>query len=125
MKELKNYLILALVSVLIGLALYSVSPVTPPVAPGTPPVVDPLKPQPIVIKTLVDYYADWCGPCKAAKPMVDKLEKEGVIVHRVNADKSPELLRENNINSLPTFFCTMGTKQLRTQDINKVVAFFK
>ena len=139
MKKLKNYLFLLFVSVLIGLALYTVQPVTPPVAPGTPPVAIPDKPQPIVIKTLVDYYADWCGPCKAAMPTVDKLEKEGVIVKRVNADESPELLKDNNVTSLPTFICTIMDgdmrnyevgktriyKRIRTQNIDEVVKFFK
>ena len=125
--------------VLLILVVYIATPSTPPVAPGTPPVAIPDKPQPIVIKTLVDYYADWCGPCKAAMPTVDKLEKEGVIVKRVNADESPELLKDNNVTSLPTFICTIMDgdmrnyevgktriyKRIRTQNIDEVVKFFK
>jgi thiol-disulfide isomerase/thioredoxin len=128
MKELKNYLILALVSVLIGLALYSVSPVTPPVTPGTPPVVAPEKPQPIVIKTLTDYYADWCGPCKAAKSKVDELEKSGVIVKRVNADRNVIETMNAKVTSLPTFVCWRQdgdiVRQIRTQNIDEVIRFF-
>ena len=115
--------------VLLILVVYIATPSTPPVAPGTPPVAIPDKPQPIVIKTLVDYYADWCGPCKAAKPKVDELEKLGVKVIRVNADKKPELLKENSVTSLPTFICTIRegtvTRFIRTQNIDEVVRFFK
>jgi thiol-disulfide isomerase/thioredoxin len=129
MKQLKNYLILALVSVLIGAALYNLSPVTPPVTPGSPPAVAPAKPQPVVVKTLVDYYADWCGPCKAAKPAVDKLEKSGVIVKRVNVDRDKIETMNANVTSLPTFVCWWQdgdiVRQIRTQNIDEVVRFFK
>jgi thioredoxin 1 len=92
-------------------------------------VVDPLKPQPIVIKTLVDYYADWCGPCKAAKPAVDKLEKEGVVVKRINADRDKIETMNANVTYLPTFVCWRQdgdiVRQIRTQNIDDVVRFFK
>ena len=139
MKDLKNYLILALVSVLIGAALYSLSPVTPPVAPGTPPVVDPLKPpcpckkpckpQPAVIKTLTVYGASWCGPCIAAKPKINILERDGVVVKRLDADRDRIETLNANVTSLPTFVCWRQdgdiVRQIRTQNIDEVVKFFK
>jgi thiol-disulfide isomerase/thioredoxin len=133
MRQLINYLFLVLVSVLIGLVIYNVQPVIPLVTPPATPCMVPTcpchKPQPVITKTLSYYYADWCEPCRAAKPVVDRLEKEGVIVKRVNANKSPELLRENSVISLPTFLC--ATKEgnierfIRTENIDEVVKFFK
>lgn len=56
--------------------------------------------------TLVDFYADWCGPCRAMASMVDELvsDFEGrVNVVKVNVDESPELAGRYGVQSIPTF----------------------
>lgn len=54
---------------------------------------------------LVDFYADWCGPCKQMKPDIDAISNEmaeKVTVVRINADDNIELCKELKIDALPT-----------------------
>lgn len=54
---------------------------------------------------LVDFYADWCGPCKQMKPDIDAITNEmadKVTVVRINADDNAELCKELQIDALPT-----------------------
>lgn len=53
---------------------------------------------------LVDFYADWCGPCKKLSPVLDELAQEtpGVRIVKVNVDRSPESARSYRVRSLPT-----------------------
>ncbi|GEM_PF-1073116 len=52
---------------------------------------------------LYDFYADWCGPCRAMAPVVSRLEARGIPVRKVNVDRQPELARRFRIQYLPTF----------------------
>lgn len=53
--------------------------------------------------TIVKYYADWCGPCKAMNPIMDKLASNPDIkVVSVDIDKEIELTQEAGIASVPT-----------------------
>ena len=54
---------------------------------------------------IVDFYADWCGPCKRLAPVLDELlnEYEGAfIVYKVNVDKNKELASALQIRNIPT-----------------------
>lgn len=54
---------------------------------------------------LVDFYADWCGPCKKMEPYLKKMEKEladKMILVRIDADQNPELCQQLNVTALPT-----------------------
>ena len=54
---------------------------------------------------IVDFYADWCGPCKRLAPVLDQLleEYEGAfIVYKVNVDKNKELASALQIRNIPT-----------------------
>ena len=56
---------------------------------------------------LVDFYADWCAPCKALHPTLEALdEKYGdkVIIAKVNVDENPELAAEFSVRSIPALF---------------------
>jgi thioredoxin 1 len=53
--------------------------------------------------TVVDYYADWCGPCKMVAPSMETLsEIEGVKVIKVNVDEFKELAGTEDVTTLPT-----------------------
>jgi len=55
------------------------------------------------VPVLVDFYADWCGPCRALAPTLDQLAKQvpGARVVKVNVDDNQELAIRYRINSIP------------------------
>ncbi len=55
-------------------------------------------------KVLVDFYAEWCGPCKMLSPVVDELSEEltDVTFYKLNVDDSDEVVRKYNVMSIPT-----------------------
>lgn len=55
---------------------------------------------------IVDFYADWCQPCKISSPILDKLAeeyKDKIYVYKVNTEKERELAAAFGIRSIPTF----------------------
>ena len=57
------------------------------------------------IPVLVDFYADWCGPCQMMAPVIGQLavEYEGrVKIGKLNVDENPEVMAEYKIMSIPT-----------------------
>ena len=56
---------------------------------------------------LLDFYADWCGPCKSLLPTVEKLSKEyegKVEIQKVNVDENSELAVKFGVRSIPALF---------------------
>ena len=54
---------------------------------------------------LIDFYADWCGPCKMMSPVIDEIAeemKENVKVGKVNVDENQDLAMEYGVMSIPT-----------------------
>ena len=54
---------------------------------------------------LLDFYADWCGPCQTLLPTINKLAeelKDDVIIKKVNVDEYQELATEFGIRNIPT-----------------------
>ena len=53
---------------------------------------------------VVDFWAEWCGPCKALSPLVDELaaEKSNVKVVKVNIDEAPEAPTKYGVRGIPT-----------------------
>jgi len=89
---------------------------------------------------LVDFYADWCGPCKISAPILEELSKEyagKINIYKVNIDQERELASLFNVQSIPTFlFCPMegnptissgiantpdATKQMFREQINQLL----
>lgn len=54
---------------------------------------------------MVDFYADWCGPCKMMGPIVDSLAEEfsDIKVCKVNVDENQELAMSAGVSSIPAF----------------------
>lgn len=48
----------------------------------------------------VDFYADWCGPCKMLSPIMDEVSKDNA-VYKVNVDEESELASEYGVMSIP------------------------
>lgn len=68
------------------------------------------------IPCIVDFYADWCGPCKRIAPVLDELSKEykgKILIYKVDTDKEKDLARAFGIRSIPTilFIPTQGEPQ--------------
>lgn len=56
-------------------------------------------------KVIIDFYADWCGPCKMMSPVIDKIAEElgdTVKVGKVNSDENLGLAEKYEIMSIPT-----------------------
>lgn len=53
---------------------------------------------------VLDFYADWCGPCKIQSPIIDNLSEENnnIKVGKINVDDNPELAEKYSIMSIPT-----------------------
>lgn len=53
---------------------------------------------------LLDFYADWCGPCRMVSPIVEEIAEENpqYLIGKVNVDKEPELAQQFQVLSIPT-----------------------
>ena len=53
---------------------------------------------------LLDFYADWCGPCRMVSPFVDEIarERQDIIVGKINVDEESELAGQFGVFSIPT-----------------------
>ncbi len=61
-------------------------------------------------KVLLDFYADWCGPCRMVSPIVDQIAEENpqYVVGKVNVDAEPELAQKFGVMSIPTLVVLKG-----------------
>lgn len=52
---------------------------------------------------LLDFYADWCGPCRMVSPLIDEIAKENpqYLVGKINVDNEPELAQAFGVMSIP------------------------
>jgi thioredoxin 1 len=65
---------------------------------------------------LIDFYADWCAPCKMIAPIVEEIagEVSGVKVGKVNVDEEPGLAGEFRVMSIPTLVVMKDGKPVKT-----------
>ncbi len=59
------------------------------------------------VPVMIDFYADWCGPCKMMMPIVEDMAKKydgKVKVGKVNVDSDPDLAGQFGVMSIPSFF---------------------
>lgn len=64
-------------------------------------------------KVLVDFYAEWCGPCKRLGPILEEIKSIDVI--KVNVDMHPELARSYGVMSIPTLILFNEGKEIRKE----------
>jgi thioredoxin 1 len=67
--------------------------------------------------TLVDWYADWCGPCRAMEPVLEEIEQElagKLTIERIDVDKNQEKANAAGVMSMPTFHIKKGDKIVQT-----------
>jgi thioredoxin 1 len=58
------------------------------------------------LPAIIDFYADWCGPCKMVAPVLEELAKEyegKLVIYKVDTEKEFELASAFGIQSIPTF----------------------
>ena len=69
---------------------------------------------------LVDFYADWCGPCKMVSPIIEEIanERTDIVVGKVNVDEIPRLAMKYNVNSIPTLIVFKDGAE-----INRIVGY--
>ena len=66
---------------------------------------------------LVDFYADWCGPCKMMSPVIDKIAEEmgdKIKVGKVNSDENVDLVSKYEIMSIPTIMVIQNGETKKT-----------
>ena len=80
---------------------------------------------------LIDFYADWCGPCKMMSPVIDTIAEENaenIKVGKVNVDDNQELAIKYNVMSIPTILVFKNGNIVKTfvgvtpkQEIEEVI----
>ena len=64
---------------------------------------------------LLDFYADWCGPCRMLSPVVDEIaaERTDIKVGKINVDDEIELARKFRVMSIPTLMIFKDGKMVK------------
>lgn len=64
-------------------------------------------------RVLVDFYADWCGPCKMLAPLLEKVDNIDIL--KVNVDAFPDLAANYGIMSIPTLILFENGKEIKKE----------
>ena len=63
---------------------------------------------------LLDFWAEWCGPCMMLSPIVDEIANENgeITVGKINVDDAPELAQAYDVSSIPTLVVIKNDKEV-------------
>jgi thiol-disulfide isomerase/thioredoxin len=64
------------------------------------------------MKNVFYFTADWCGPCKTTRPIVEEMKKEGFEFQIIDADYEQLLVKRFEIKSIPTFILFENEKEV-------------
>ncbi len=62
---------------------------------------------------LLDFYASYCQPCQQMVPVLQKMEKDGFPIHKIDTTKQPDLLRQYKVERLPTLILLVKGKEAK------------
>lgn len=65
---------------------------------------------------LVDFWAEWCGPCKMVSPILEEIAAEhpSLVVAKLNVDENPQLAATYGVTSIPTMHVFQGGQIVKT-----------
>ena len=64
---------------------------------------------------LIDFWADWCGPCKKLGPIIDEISEEtGLLVGKLNVDENTKKTQEFSVSSIPTMVLFKDGQPVKT-----------
>ena len=65
---------------------------------------------------VVDFWAEWCGPCKMIAPILEEIasENDGIVIAKLNVDENPQTAASYGITSIPTMNIYSGGEVVKT-----------
>lgn len=65
---------------------------------------------------IVDFWAEWCGPCKMVAPILEEIaaENDGIVIAKLNVDENPQTAASYGITSIPTMNVYSGGQIVKT-----------
>ena len=65
---------------------------------------------------IVDFWAEWCGPCKMVAPILEEIatENDGIVIAKLNVDENPQTAASYGITSIPTMNVYQGGQIVKT-----------
>jgi thiol-disulfide isomerase/thioredoxin len=61
---------------------------------------------------LLDFYADWCGPCRAMAPLLEQLARRGYPIRKINIDQHPDLAARFGVRAVPCFVMLVNGREV-------------